>query len=169
MAQAMTTGTPRTTLSKRRIYILVSISQLFRSLNSVQYACWSQNLLKQECTNHNPHMWPFEPVEVTFCSLGGPLGWLTTAKHKLSIGQISRGIEGNLKRQKDKTYIFWKMNKGMLRATQVKTAQCSPFFFVQLVQLFRSSWSALAQTRGMLTRALTRILIVLTVLCPLDS
>ena len=32
-------------------------------------------------TNHKP--WPFEPVKVKFCFLGGPLGWLTAAKNSI--------------------------------------------------------------------------------------
>ena len=32
-------------------------------------------------TNHKP--WPFEPVKVKFCFLGGPLRWLTAAKNAI--------------------------------------------------------------------------------------
>ena len=33
-------------------------------------------------TNHKP--WPFEPVKLKFCSLRGPLRWLTAAKNVVS-------------------------------------------------------------------------------------
>ena len=38
-------------------------------------------------TNHKP--WPFEPVKVKFCFLGGPLRWLMAAKNEIVSGLLN--------------------------------------------------------------------------------
>ena len=41
----------------------------------------SQATNLETCTNDKSHTWPFEPAEVKFCFLRGPLRWLMAAKN----------------------------------------------------------------------------------------
>ena len=66
-------------------------------------------------TNHKP--WPFEPVKVKFCSLRGPLTWLTAAKNAMVSWLLNFKIRICEKRSNNAFRIkqwlsayFWKMN-----------------------------------------------------------